>query len=153
MNFKKEVRQLITKTLSTKEDAWQTFQKHSAEYAKVLNLSTSDLATLQQDVQERFSMYPGIEETGEKGFLKFSLEGEDFSLTAKHVCGSHYGGEWQDYIFAICMSSSVFNQTIGYGTTTISIVSADWHEKILTHLKNGGREARQLAIVHKLHEE
>jgi hypothetical protein len=150
MGFVQKVRQLVTKANSTKDEVWRAFQKRSAEYARALKLSDHDLATIEQEVQPRGSVFPDIMETGEKGFLKIKVQGEDFSLAIKHVCGCHYGGDWRDYIFAICMSNPRLNQTIGNGTTTISIVLFDWHEKILRHLKNGEDGPKQLAIVHQL---
>lgn len=146
-NFKEKVQQMVARASMRKEKTWETFQEHSANYAKVLNLSANNLVIIEQEVQEIHSMYPDIEETGIKGFLNFDLDGENFSLAVKHVCGAHYGGEWRDYIFAICMSNHKLNQTIGNGTTTISVVPADWHTKIINLLKCDNIKPKPAIVV------
>lgn len=147
MNFQERMREIVVNATATKEETWLTFQKHSAEYADALGLSTHDLSIIEDQVQGRLSMYPDLKEVGSMGFLKFDLHGEKFSLSVKHVCGMHYGGQWQDFVFAICMSDLKRNQQLGYGTTLISVLPSDWHEKILFYLKTGGEVSRHLMVV------
>ena len=146
MSLKEKVHKMIKKVKLTKATTWETFQKHSMSYSKMLNLSVEDLAVIEEEIQERSSSFPDIAETGEKGFLKFNVDDEKFSLAVKRVCGVHYGGRWQCYIFAICTSSPGLNQTVGEGTTTISIVSEEWNEKILHHLRSDEKKP-QLTLM------
>jgi len=142
---------MVDDTVREEQNIWQTFLKHSEDYEKALGLSSNDLDVIGQGVQERMSMFPDVAETGAKGFLKLTVQDEEFSLAVKHVCGGQYGGDWQDYVVAVCMTNDFLNQSVGYGTTLINIVPDEWHEQILHHLKNGKEETKGSAMLHTLH--
>lgn len=151
VNYREVVRDMVITARTEKETIWENFKRHSLDYAIALNISSSDVAIIEQEVQRRGGTYPSVIDTALGGFLQFDLEDEKFSLSVKHVCGAHYGGTWADFIFAICISQPSLNKAIGGGTTTISVVPEDWHKKIVRHLQNSNEEPRRANNVYQFH--
>ncbi|OGN01868.1 MAG: hypothetical protein A3B91_04800 [Candidatus Yanofskybacteria bacterium RIFCSPHIGHO2_02_FULL_41_29] len=137
MSFASKVRQMVREVVNQEQAIWNSFLTHSSDYMEVLGLSTAELEVLERGRQRRSSMYPSLEETGEKGFIQFMVEGEEFALAVKHVCGAPYGGSWMDSVMAVCLSNPILNTQVGGGTTLISVVPEEWHSKILQHLAKG----------------
>lgn len=133
MSLADEVHRKIQGVVNEEQTTWHTFLSNHEDYMRALNLTSEHLEVLERS-KGRGSIYPDLTETGSKGFLKFSLDGEEFALSVKHVCGAPYGGSWTDCVFAICLTHPSLNSSVGGGTTLISVVPDEWHQRIVSRL-------------------
>ena|SRR3990167_2968450 len=136
MGFPDEVRRKLDEIKAREASIWGAFLSHSRDYMDALRLSLEDLEVLER-AKERGSIYPDVAEHGARGFLQVEVEGESFSLTVSHICGLHYGGSWQTLLFSVCLSNPELNESVGGGTTLITVVPEEWHRKILSRLSEG----------------
>lgn len=151
INYREVVKGMVIEARTRKETGWERFKRHSTDYASALEISSSDLETIEQEVQGRGGMYPSVMDTAREGFLQFNLDDEEFSMSVKHVCGAHYGDSWDNFIFAICTSNPALNNTLGGGTTFISVVPDDWHKKIIRHMRGNEEVPKRASNVYHLH--
>ena len=141
MSFIQKVRQKIEAVVNQEQSVWNAFTQHSSAYMRVLELEPKDLEVLKRE-HGRGSMYPDLKETASKGFLQVTIGGKQFSLSVKNVCGAEYGGRWTESILAICTSDPSMNESVGSGTTLISVISEEWHERLVKRLENDDNHLR-----------
>jgi hypothetical protein len=86
-------------------------------------------------------LYPDLTDLGGHGFLNFTVEDKTFALFVKHVCAVDYGVGWVNCVMAVCMDDESLNETAGHGTTMITALTQEWHDKAITKLAE--REAEE----------
>ena len=150
MDYAGRMRRMIDEINKREQAIWHAFLGHSEEYMEALGLNTDELEVLERGAQKRTSVYPDLVETGGKGFLKFTIEEEEFALAVKHVCGCPYGGKWTESIMAVCISNRNLNDSVGGGTTLINVLPEDWHRKIIHHLTERDEPPSGLTELKKL---
>lgn len=125
------------KTLRIRQSSlWNKAVLHSQQYEKALGITEKDLEEIEQLQVSPVSMNPSIEDLGEAGFLKIPVENEWFGLRAENVCGVAYDNKWSRMIYAICVSNKEINVLhVGSGTTLITIIAKDWHDKLMDILE------------------
>ena len=108
----------------------------SRELAAVLHLDGHDLHVLEQgDGRRPDSIFPTLAESAEAyGFLNVLVDGEEFALFCKHVCGRPYGADWVNLVMAVCTSNEGMSVSTGGGTTRISVLPDEWHQKLVRYL-------------------
>lgn len=130
------VREIAAGVVERENALWEVFVRHSEAYVRALEIDDDQVSVLER-AQPHTSCYPDSAELAEKGFLQVKLDGQEFALVVKHVCGAAYNDEWRECIIAFCVSTPDFNESVGGGTTFISVLAEDWHNKLATHLATG----------------
>ena len=133
MSFADNVRGKVTEHVKREKELWSKTTMHSAAYRKALKLLESDLEALLR-IKDRPSPLPDTKEHADKNFLAIPVNGKQFALTVHHVCGVPYGGTWTTVILAICTSDDSVNESVGRGTTLITTLSDEWHDKLMARL-------------------
>ena len=133
MTFSEKIKNKIDTTKKEERLLWHKTSSHSTDYVQVLQLDKEDLQVIERS-QGRAGIYPSLEDWATIGVLHLDIDGERFALFVKNVCACSYGENWEYRMMAVCESNASLNTEIGYGTTLISIVPDEWHQKILKHL-------------------
>jgi hypothetical protein len=128
--------QMVAGAVERENTLWEVFIRHSVTYKRALQLNDQQVEVLER-TQPRTSMYPDASELAEKGFLHVTLDGQEFALTAKNVCGAAYEDQWRYCLIVFCVSTPSLNESVGEGTTFISVLPEDWHAKLANHLATG----------------
>lgn len=115
MTYAEKIRSKIEAVKKERSALWDKVVSSSKDYMKVLQLKDSDLEYLEN--------------------LTIDVDGERFVLSAKNVCACPRGAGWQYCLLVVCESNSSLNRQVGSGTTLITTVPDEWHQKIVKHLK------------------
>jgi len=137
--FADDIRDRLTSHEHKQSALYGQCSRHSAQYCSALRLTEDDVERL-CEMRGNVGMYPKASDYfGTPGSVTVEVEGEAFALVAMCVCTWPYGGSWEYLIMAIA-DNEVLHETTGYGTTSLWVVSGEWHGRILFALRNENGE-------------
>ncbi|MFA6492579.1 MAG: hypothetical protein WCV58_00295 [Patescibacteria group bacterium] len=133
MSYRDEIQKKVDLGIASTVAIWKMVTSHSDEYQTSLGLNQAGVKELERQ-KSHISMYPSIEDELASAILNIEIDGEQFGLVVKYVCGCEYGDTWRECLMVGCKSNPSLNLSVGYGTTLVFAVSKDWHKRIISHL-------------------
>lgn len=108
---------------------------HTKAYCKLFSFSKKDLKykdrLASRGIEE--SKFPTWMERDDKDRVIVKVEDKQFCFSVKHTARS-IGKEWKDTLQVICLSDKELNESTGYGTCFINVLTEEWHQKLLDFL-------------------
>ncbi len=134
MNLVTKIKAAISAFLIQERAVWDRVIVRSEAYKRVLQLSESDLQTLER-MQGYAGMYPTLEDHASHSFLQRDIEGlGNVVLYVKYTCLAPYGMDWRYCVMAFSTNRPELNSEAGHGTSHIIALSEDAHRTLLKKL-------------------
>lgn len=132
MKIREKLRLKINEWKSKSRFIWEKALSQSQRYEEILGLNDEEFDWLETNQKKPDSLKPNMDDWKQAGFLKIVIDGEEFVLSARNVCGEK---GWQMMIIAICTTNQGFNISGGDGTSFVNTLVSGWHKKLASALE------------------
>lgn len=129
-----EFKTLISNVVSKSFRLWAKVQDHSDEICKRLGITSTEKEEMVRDLAKRLGVSPSQLAYPDNNY-KITIENKIFLIFVKDTYGEIDGGRWKCLIQVNCDNDKSINEKTRGGTTSICVISEQWHQSLLAKLE------------------